>query len=179
MSLEGKSPEEIQALAALADSVLNDPRSRRPFQRLLKVASPSLQLPEVDLEDMVEARTKPLREKIEKDANDRELERQQQAAQALRGNLKAAGAIKNDEDFNALVTYATANGYQTTEAGLKLASRARADELEAAEPTPHGAPHQVMPMDAKGIMKDPIGWARQTAHTAMTDLVKNRGRAPA
>ncbi len=178
MALEGKSPEEIQALAALAESVLNDPRSRRPFQRLLKVADPKLQLPEVDLEDMVEARTKPLRDKIEKDATERENERQQLAAQALRANLKAAGAISNDADFTTLVTYASEHGYQATENGLKLAARARADEQAAAEPTPSGNT-RIMPADAKSIMKDPVGWARDAASTAISEFQKNRGRASA
>ena len=55
MSLEGKTPEEIQALAALADDVLSKPDTAGVFQRLVKRNNPAVSMPVVELEDRAAA----------------------------------------------------------------------------------------------------------------------------
>jgi hypothetical protein len=62
MSLEGKSQQEVAALAALSDSLLADPKTRGQFQRLVKVAKPGVSLPEIELEDKVAAAIRPLQD---------------------------------------------------------------------------------------------------------------------
>ena len=49
MSLEGKSAEEISALAELADQLANDPKTRKGFLHLSKAANPNAHIPEVDI----------------------------------------------------------------------------------------------------------------------------------
>lgn len=177
MSLEGKSEDEIKALASIAEGLLSNKDTRLPMQRMMKRVNPGLVIPEVDSVERIEAATKPLQERIEKDREERELERQQRAAQELRRNLRDAGSIENDAQFEELVTYAAAHGFQTNEAGLKRAASARAAEQEAAEPTPQSAAHSLLPKGVKDIMKDPARWARETANNAMTELMKGRKRA--
>ena len=47
--LEGKSAEEIESLAALADSLANNPKTRRGFLSLTKQANPEAHIPEIDI----------------------------------------------------------------------------------------------------------------------------------
>lgn len=180
MSLEGKSQEQIASLAELSDALLNDPNTRREYQRLLKKQNPKLSLPEIDSEDRVEAAVKPFIEKVEKmEANTAENAAQRKANEMFE-NLRDARVVDTRKDFNELVKYANEKGFQTNEAGLTLAAAHRSDEQSPAEPTPHSAAFaQIVPKDNKDLMKDPQGWARNAANTAMAEIIKNRGRAAA
>ena len=49
MSLEGKSVEDIEALAELANALGNNPATRMDFLRLTKKANPTANIPEIDI----------------------------------------------------------------------------------------------------------------------------------
>jgi len=49
MSLEGKSAEEIEALATLAQNLASNPKTRQGFLHLTKTANPDTAIPEVDI----------------------------------------------------------------------------------------------------------------------------------
>lgn len=180
MSLEGKTPEEVNSLASLSDALLNDPNTRREYQRLLKKQNPKLSLPEIDTEDRVEAAVKPFVDKVEKlEAGNAESAAQRQATERFE-NLRDARVVSTRKDFTELVKYANEKGFQTNEAGLTLAAAHRQDEMAPAEPTPHSAAlAHLVPKENKDLMRDPQGWARNTANAAMADIIKNRGRAAA
>lgn len=185
MSLEGKSPEEIKALATLADSVLANPKTRGVFQRTVRAANPDVSFPEIDLEDKVAGALKPLQDKLAKTEAEREAERQQNAAQAFYQEIRDAGIVSNKTEFNELVTYASKTGFATDKNGLALAKNHREAEAQSAEPTPMNAGASLIPKgeNGKAIFKDPNAWARQAAADAIKDIEKGRrnpnGRAAA
>lgn len=140
MSLEGKSPDEIAALAQLADSVLSDPKTRTVFQRQLKIANPGVSLPEIDNLDMVANAVRPHIEKIgvleTKIAQSEAQTSAQREAEARFEALKDDGVIRTRKEFEELVQYANKSGFQTTDAGLRIAVSHRAAETTLATPTP-------------------------------------------
>lgn len=178
MSLEGKSPEEIEALAVLADSALSNPNTRGIFQRVLKKANPNLSIPELELEDRVAAAVKPHIDKVAnlEATNARNVELN--SANMLYETLHDDRVVAGRKDFNELVTYAAGKGFMTTEQGLRMAASHRTAELEAAEPTPSNmAMTKILQRDNKDLMKDPAGWARSQAALAMDELAKKRKAA--
>jgi hypothetical protein len=64
MSLENYSVDQIQELAALADSLTKNPKTRETFLRLAKTASPETPIPEIDIKDQVRAMAQPLVDKV-------------------------------------------------------------------------------------------------------------------
>ena len=175
MSLEGKSDEEIRALAELTDSVLNNPKTRTQFQRVLKTANPNISLPEIDNLDTIAAAVKPHVEKLGQVEAKLEQADQDRAANALYEALRDDRVVGNRKDFGELVKYASEKGFQTSEAGIRMAAQHRRDELEAAEPTPltAGLP-SILQKDNKDLMKDPNGWARGEANKAIAELAKRQ-----
>jgi len=184
MSLEGKSKEEIEALAALADDVLGDPKYAPSFKRLLKAKNPALSMPEIELEDRVVGALKERDTKIEALEKDKALTEAERVTNTLYESLRDAGAVTTRASFNVLVKYASEKGFMTTESGLRMAAQHRANELEAAEPTPAtgGAPGFELNADgelSKSFMKDPRGTALSQAAKAMEELRKMRGKGQA
>lgn len=178
MSLEGKSPEEIEALAALADSVMSNPKTRLPFQRALKQANPHISVPELEIEDRIAAVAKPHIDKVA-ELEAREAQRNaQSAANVLFENLRDEGVVKSRKAFEELVKYAAEKGFNTNEQGLRMAASHRADELTPAEPTPHpGAIDLSQREQNKDLLSNPQGWARNTATQAIDELNGRRKSA--
>lgn len=181
MSLEGRSPEEVTALATLADSLASNPKTRTQFQRLLKTANPNIAVPEIELEDRVTEAVKPLLDReAEREARDAQ-QAAERSANVLYETLRDDRVIANRGGFNDLVKYAAEHGFQTSEAGLRMAGSHRKAEQEAAEPTPQtaaGAFDLSNPGEAhKDLMKNPNAWARNAANTALADLAKRRTAA--
>lgn len=179
MSLEGKSAEEINALAELADSVMSNPKTRTPFQRILKAANPGISVPEIEIEDRVAAATKPHVDKLAQlEARDAQRDAEQ-AANVLYEGLRDDRVVKNRKDFSELVTYAAEKGFSTAEAGLRMASQHRAAEQTPAEPTPQTAGMVDLSQreQHKDLLSNPQGWARNTANAAIDELNKRRKQA--
>lgn len=181
MSLEGKTPEEIQALAALADDVLSKPDTAGVFQRLVKKNNPNVSMPMVELEDRARAGFVAQDKKIGELSEQLALSNAEKAVNVLYENLRDAGTVTTRASFNALVKWASENGFMTTEQGLKKAAMQQAIENEAAEPTPQNVNNGFQlggqADDAsKAFMKDPIGSARAAAAKAMDELRDARGK---
>lgn len=176
MSLEGKSQDEVASLAALSNALLADPKTRTAFQRLVKTVNPKLSLPEVELEDRVAAAIKPVADKNAALEADLAQRKQIDAANALFEGLRDSGVVSSRADFTELVKFAAKEGFQTNDAGLKLASAHRKASTTPATPTPSNMGlDNLRPGEAdKSIMKNPITWARDTARAAVDELMKTR-----
>jgi len=136
MSLENKTAQEIEALAALADSVMSNPATRMEFQRTLKKANPNISVPELEVEERIAAIAKPHIDKV-RELEARDAQRNAEAAaNALFEALRDDGVVASRKDFNELVKYAAEKGFATIESGLRLAASHRAAEQTPAEPTP-------------------------------------------
>ena len=96
MSLEGKSVEEIQALAELAERMNADPRTRGTFLNAVKVLNPAANIPEIDIPASLQARfAEPLKQldALTKKAQEREIQDQ---IEARRREIRKAG-VSEDE----------------------------------------------------------------------------------
>lgn len=176
MALEGKSQAEVAALAALADGLLSDKRTRGPFQRMVKAVNPTVVLPEVEIEDRVAAALKPIADENAALRAEREKDKLQGAANALYEELKDQGVVTSRADFSDLVKFAAKEGFQTNAAGLAKAGRHRTAEAELAEPTPSSLGLDGLKI-GKGdadLIKNPTEWARNAANAALNDLAKAR-----
>jgi len=94
--LEGKSAEEIESLASLADSLANNPKTRRGFLSLTKQANPDAHIPEIDIPAQIgglmaeplkrleaaenELRQRDIRDRIEQQRRELGLSREELAA---------------------------------------------------------------------------------------------------
>jgi hypothetical protein len=170
MSLEGKSPEEIAALAALADQLGNDPKTRQGFLNLSKLANPNAHIPEVDIPHQVrtimETGAKRL-EAAEKELNDMKMERNIRAKrEALIQSGKATS--RDIEAIEKLMLDKHIPDHDTAAEFYKL-------QQAAAEPTPRDARQNVrdssMPtVDTKPFKGNLSEWARNMAAKTLDEL---------
>jgi len=176
ISLEGMDEAEIRALALLAKSTRDNPKTRDSWLNVVQEANPNLVIPELQAKrashEALSARDKEIAElKAQVEAD-----RAQAAAQARIAALREEGVVRNANEFSEVVKYAAENGFQTSDEGLKRAAAARRAEQEAAVPTTTSAipkPH----IGNKDLMRNPQGWARTEAANVMDEIIKQRGRA--
>lgn len=179
MSLEGKSPEEIAALAELSDSLLGNSATRTPFQRLLKTANPRINLPELEVEDRVTAAVKPTVDAVQKLNDERDRDAADRAAHGVYEELKDERVVGTKKEFSELVAYANDKGFRTDNAGLRRAAEYRSAEASMAEPTPMpGAIPALTGEKTKEWFKDPKGTAAREAHAALEEIRKGKLRLP-
>ena len=180
MSLEGKTQEEINALAELADDVLSKPDTAGVFQRLVKRNNPNVSMPIVELEDRAAAALKQRDERINKLEGTIQQTEEQTRANLMYENLRDDGVIRNRAAFDDLVKWASENGFMTTEQGLRKAAMQRSVENEAAEPSvpimDHGRFRIAEGDLGKDYMKDPAGTALREASKAMEEIAKQRAK---
>jgi len=179
MSLEGKSADEIAALAALADDVLSKPDTAGIFQRLVKKNNPDVSMPMIELEDKARAVFAQQGQQINQLSAKLAQKEAQDGANSLFESLRDGGSVRNRQDFSDLVKYAAENGFMTTEAGLRKASTMRQQEQEAAEPTPVTVGNGLFRTGAnvdesKAFFANPLGHSRTVAAQAMEELRKMR-----
>lgn len=180
MSLEGKSDDEIKALAALADDVLSKPDTAGVFQRLVKRNNPNVSMPLVELEDKTVAALAERDKRIAELEKNNQLSAAEREANTLYEQLRDDGHVTTRTSFDALVKYAAEQGFMTTRTGLTKAAMLQADENASAEPTPSTSQPAGFTLGegdmGKSFMKDPIGTARTQAMAAMDDLRKERAK---
>ena len=172
MSLENKTPDEINALAALSENVLGNPATRREFQKMLKKNNPGVSIPELENEERIVEAVKPHIDRIS--ALEAKMQQDAAISQAndLYTNLRDHGAVSSKDDFNGLVKYASEKGFATSEQGLKMASRFRQDEMSSAEPTPAPGSFGGFNMKDKSMtdwLKDPRARANEEAQKIMKE----------
>lgn len=181
MSLEGKSAEEIAALAALADDVLGNPKTAGTFQRLVKANNPGVSMPMVELEDRAAAAFKQRDDEIGTLKAKLAQQEAERGANSLYEALREHGSCGSRNDFQELVTFAATNGYQTTESGLKRAAQQRSQEREAALPTPVTVGNGLFRVgdntdESKKFFANPMQHSRTVAAQAMDELAKMRSK---
>ncbi len=173
MSLEGKSVEEIQALAELADRMNADPRTRGTFLHAAKVLNPHASIPEIDIPASLQARfAEPLKQldALTKKAQEREIQDQ---INARRQEIMAAGVTADEVSKveklmvdKGIANHATAVEFM------------RAQE-RTAQPTASSVSQGIRRLekpniDLKALNGDMKGWSYQQANQMIDEL---RGRA--
>lgn len=169
MSLENYSPEAIEELAALSKRLSEDPKTRKSFLRLAREVNPDLPVPELEMEDVVNARASAAEKRVE------DLEKQLRAREVReelskrRNRLKEQGLAQSDDEILEIEKLMTEKGIANHETAADYWRHMK----QSAVPT-SGYPSPVMSrMDIKGYMKNPVGAARENAALALAELRKN------
>jgi len=172
MSLEGKTTEEISALAELSAQLSANPKTRQGFLQLSKLANPDAAIPEVDipaqLKSMMDAGLKRV-EEAEKKVRDMELERSVTAKREALLSQDKFGLSKSDiPAIEKLMVDKHIPDHET-------AAEFYAMQRKAAEPTPATSIQSVRDstnpqMDLKPFKGSLNDWARSAARNALDEM---------
>jgi len=170
MSLENYSPEAIEELAALSKRLSEDPATRKQFLRLTKQVHPDLPVPEIEMEEAVNARASVAEQKVAQlEAKLRQREVKDELTKR-RNSLKEKGYVQSDDEILEIEKLMTEKGIGNHETAADYWRHMK----QSAIPTPSGFPAPVMSkFDIKGYMKNPVGAARENAAAALAELRKN------
>ncbi len=170
MSLENYSPEAIEELAALSKRLSEDPATRKQFLRLTKQVHPDLPVPEIEMEEAVNARASVAEQKVAQlEAKLRQREVKDELNKR-RNSLRDKGYVQSDEEILEIEKLMTEKGIANHETAADYWRHMK----QSAVPTPSGFPTPVMSkFDIKGYMKNPVGAARENAAAALAELRKN------
>lgn len=169
MSLENLSPDARDELAALAQQLAENPKTRRDFLRMTKQVKPDLPIPELDIEDYTnravsksDERVQALEAKLaEKDAQT-ELDRRRQS-------LMKKGLIDSEDDVGEVEKIMLERGITNHETAAEYHQWMK----QAATPTPSSYnPSTISKFDLSNYWKNPVTAARNEAAKALNDLRK-------
>ena len=169
MSLENLSLEARDELAQLAQTLAENPDTRKDFLRMTKRVKPDLPIPELDIEDYTnravnrsEDRVQALEAKLrERDAIE-ELQKRRQS-------LMRKGLIANESEVNDVEKIMLERGITNHETAAEYHQWMK----QAAVPTSTGYnPSAVKQFDLNKYWKNPASAARNEAMNALNDLRK-------
>ena len=169
MSLENLSLEARDELAQLAQTLAENPDTRKDFLRMTKRVKPDLPIPELDIEDYTnravtrsEDRVQALEAKLrERDAVE-ELQKRRQS-------LMRKGLIANESEVNDVEKIMLERGITNHETAAEYHQWMK----QAAVPTSTGYnPSAVKQFDLNKYWKNPASAARNEAMNALNDLRK-------
>jgi len=168
--LEGYTDEEVRELAALANDIARNPKTRGLFLQATKTVRPDTPIPEIDMANAVGAAL------AERDKKIAELEKarldEQTTRQALeaRKMLREKGYADSDEDVAAIEKLMVDEKIVSHETAGKHFRMQR----ELAPPAAAPVATSPIPADNADLMKDPKGWARREAARAIQELGARR-----
>jgi hypothetical protein len=169
MSLENLSLEARDELAQLAQTLAENPDTRKEFLRMTKKVKPDLPIPELDIEDYTdragnqsEKRVQALEAKLrERDAVEE--------LQKRRNSLMKKGLISNESEIDDVEKIMLERGINNHE----TAAEYHAWMKQAAVPTSSGYnPSAVKQFNLGAYWKNPSAAARNEAMNALNDLRK-------
>jgi hypothetical protein len=167
MSLENVSLEARDELAALAQSLADNPATRKEFLRMTKKVKPDLLIPELEIEDhtnnvigRADARVQALEAKLrERDAVEE--------LQKRRTSLMKKGLISSEDEVKDVEKIMLEQGITNHE----TAAQYHAWMKQAAVPTSSGYnPSAVKQFDLNKYWKNPASAARNEAMNALNEL---------
>ena len=169
MSLENLSLEARDELAALAQTLAENPETRKDFLRMTKRVKPDLPIPELDIEDYThravsrsEDRVQALEAKLREKEAIEELQKRRQS-------LMKKGLISNESEVGDVEKIMLERGITNHETAAEYHQWMK----QAAVPTSSGYnPSAVKQFDLNKYWKNPAAAARNEAMTALNDLRK-------
>lgn len=175
MSLEGKTPEEIAALAELSSSLMADPKTRAGMLRLTKMANPGANIPEIDIPDSIASAFRPQLDRLahlEKQVQERDAE---DRVRKSRKDALAVSGISRD-DLPAIEKLMVDKKIPDHKTAAEFYDMQR----KSAEPTPASGVNRTFGMPKTPDLKEFGGnmqaWARKNAFDVIDQL---RGRRTA
>ena len=169
MSLENLSLEARDELAALAQTLAENPETRKDFLRMTKRVKPDLPIPELDIEDYTHKAVSRSEERVQAlEAKLREKEAVEEL-QKRRNSLMKKGLISNESEIDDVEKIMLERGINNHE----TAAEYHAWMKQAAVPTSSGYnPSAVKQFDLNKYWKNPSAAARNEAMNALNDLRK-------
>lgn len=170
-SLEQYSPEQLQEFGKLYAALTSDPHTREFTLRATKKVSPNVPIPEIDLQDRMNASLKPLADKnaalearlVERDVRDR--------IESKRGSLRKQGLSDDQiEAIEKVMVEKKIPDHDTAAEFYKL-------QQQTAAPTPANYTMPTLPLPKKEELKAAGGYKRfftQDAHKAIDDIRQGR-----
>jgi hypothetical protein len=169
MSLENLSLEARDELAALAQTLAENPETRKDFLRMTKRVKPDLPIPELDIEDYThravsrsEDRVQALEAKLREKEAIEELQKRRQS-------LMKKGLISDESEVGDVEKIMLERGITSHETAAEYHQWMK----QAAVPTSSGYnPSAVKQFDLNKYWKNPAAAARNEAMNALNDLRK-------
>ena len=169
MSLENLSLEARDELAALAQTLAENPETRKDFLRMTKRVKPDLPIPELDIEDYThravsrsEDRVQALEAKLREKEAIEELQKRRQS-------LMKKGLISDESEVGDVEKIMLERGITNHETAAEYHQWMK----QAAVPTSTGYnPSAVKQFDLNKYWKNPVAAARNEAMNALNDLRK-------
>jgi len=169
MSLENLSLEARDELAALAQTLAENPETRKDFLRMTKRVKPDLPIPELDIEDYTHRAVSRSEDRVQAlEAKLREKEALEEL-QNRRQSLMKKGLIANESEVSDVEKIMLERGITNHETAAEYHQWMK----QAAVPTPTGYnPSAVKQFDLNKYWKNPVSAARNEAMNALNDLRK-------
>lgn len=169
MSLENLSLEARDELAQLAQTLAENPDTRKDFLRMTKKVKPDLPIPELDIEDYTHKAVSRSEDRVQAlEAKLREKEAMEEL-QKRRQSLMKKGLISNESEVDDVEKIMLERGITNHETAAEYHQWMK----QAAVPTSTGYnPSAVRQFDLNKYWKNPITAARNEAMNALNDLRK-------
>jgi hypothetical protein len=169
MSLENFSLEARDELAALAQTLAENPETRKDFLRMTKKVKPDLPIPELDIEDYTHRAVSRSEDRVQAlEAKLREKEAVEEL-QKRRQSLMKKGLISNESEVGDVEKIMLERGITNHETAAEYHQWMK----QAAVPTSTGYnPSAVKQFDLNKYWKNPVAAARNEAMNALNDLRK-------
>ncbi len=162
------SPEEAEAIAQLQNALYTNPATRTEYLKLVKKVAPKAAIPEIDVPDAALASIKPQLDEIDKLRQRVETNERKAAIEAEwaphRVTPEERTAIEKLMTDRLIGDVATAVQFHRDRQQQPAAA-------PSAGPTPVSLPSGE---GFKGLFENPTKWARETAHTVIGELQRNR-----
>jgi hypothetical protein len=169
MSLENLSLEARDELAALAQTLAENPDTRKDFLRMTRKVKPDLPIPELDIEDYTHKAVTRSEDRVQ--ALEAKL-REKEAIEELnsrRQSLMKKGLISNESEVGDVEKIMLERGITNHETAAEYHQWMK----QAAVPTSSGYnPSAVKQFDLNKYWKNPAAAARNEAMNALNDLRK-------
>jgi hypothetical protein len=169
MSLENLSLEARDELAALAQTLAENPDTRKDFLRMTRKVKPDLPIPELDIEDYTHTAVSRSEDRVQ--ALEAKL-REKEAIEELnsrRQSLMKKGLISNESEVGDVEKIMLERGITNHETAAEYHQWMK----QAAVPTSSGYnPSAVKQFDLNKYWKNPAAAARNEAMNALNDLRK-------
>ena len=169
MSLENLSLEARDELAALAQTLAENPETRKDFLRMTRRVKPDLPIPELDIEDYTHKAVSRSEDRVQAlEAKLREKEALEEL-QNRRQSLMKKGLIANESEVGDVEKIMLERGITNHETAAEYHQWMK----QAAVPTSTGYnPSAVKQFDLNKYWKNPAAAARNEAMNALNDLRK-------
>jgi hypothetical protein len=169
MSLENLSQDARDELAALAQTLAENPDTRKDFLRMTKKVKPDLPIPELDIEDYTHKAVSRSEDRVQAlEAKLREKEAMEEL-QKRRQSLMKKGLISNEAEVDDVEKIMLERGITNHETAAEYHQWMK----QAAVPTSTGYnPSAVKQFDLNKYWKNPAAAARNEAMNALNDLRK-------